>query len=284
VTPEEARRALRSFVDERLADFGPWQDAMVPGERMLFHANLSTPLNLGVLDPLTVVRAAERAYAEGTAPIESVEGFVRQVLGWREYVWGMYWRRVGSWPRRNALRAHRDLPAVFTGTAETRSGWECLDATLDAVREDAYAHHIERLMVLANTLLLAGVKPWQAVRWFETAFIDGAEWVMAPNAAGMGLYADGGEMMTKPYAAGGNYMSKMSRHCGSCQYDPKRRTGPEACPLTALYWDFLDRHRDALDGNHRMAMPLRSLARIDAAELAAIRARTRDAITELGAR
>lgn len=285
VTPSEARRALRSFVEDRLAEFGPWQDAMVPGRRMLFHANLSAPLNLGVLDPLTVVRAAERAHLEDGVPLQSAEGFVRQVLGWREYVWGMYWLRADEWPRRNALRARRELPAVFASTATgeqaARSGWACLDTTLDAVREDAYAHHIERLMVLANTLLLTGVRPWEAVRWFETAFVDGAEWVMAPNAAGMGLYADGGEMMTKPYAAGGNYVSKMSRHCPSCRFDPRQRTGPDACPLTALYWDFLARNRERLEGNHRMAMPLRALGRFPEDELSAIRARARDAIREL---
>jgi len=285
VTRDEARRALQSFIVDRLHDFGPWQDAMVPGERMLFHANLAAPLNLGVLDPLDVVRAAERAHHEDGAPLQSVEGFVRQIIGWREYVWGMYWLRAQEWPRRNALRARRALPAAFTasGPDAPRTGWNCLDTTLDAVREDAYAHHIERLMVLGNTLLLHGTRPVEALRWFETSFIDGAEWVMAPNAAGMALYADGGEMMTKPYAAGGNYISKMSRHCPSCRFDPKKRTGPDACPLTALYWDFLARHAQTLEGNHRMAMPLRSLGRFDAAELAAIRARADDARAELEA-
>ncbi len=283
VTRDEARRALQSFITDRLHDFGPWQDAMVPGERMLFHANLSAPLNLGVLDPLDVVRAAERAHREDGVALQSVEGFVRQIIGWREYVWGMYWLRAEDWPERNALRADRPLPQAFTATGEDvpRTGWQCLDTTLDAVREDAYAHHIERLMILGNTLLLTGTRPWEAVRWFETAFIDGAEWVMAPNAAGMALYADGGEMMTKPYAAGGNYVSKMSRHCPSCRFDPKQRTGPDACPLTALYWDFLDRHRETLQGNHRVAMPLKTLQRFAPEELAAIRARADDARAEL---
>lgn len=281
VTHDEARRALRSFVDERLRDFGPWQDAMVPGERMLFHANLSAPLNLGVLDPLTVVRAAERAHREDGVPLQSVEGFVRQIIGWREYVWGMYWLRADEWPQRNALEADRPLPVAIAAPGEHETGWNCLDTTLTAVGEDAYAHHIERLMVLGNIMLLHGTRPVEALRWFETAFVDGAEWVMAPNAMGMALYADGGEMMTKPYAAGGNYVSKMSRHCPSCRYDPKQRTGPDACPLSALYWDFLDRHRDRFTGNHRMAMPLKTLGRFDPAELAAIRARADDAREEL---
>ncbi len=277
VTPEEADRALRSFIDERLPEFGPWQDAMVPGEPWLFHSLLSVPLNLGVLDPLDAVRAAEAAYRSGGIPLQSAEGFIRQILGWREYVHGVFWLR--QLDGANALDAHAPLPDAFLGEP---SGWNCLDSVVDGVRERGYAHHIERLMVLGNTLLLTGVEPGQAVDWFARAFVDGAAWVMAPNAAGMALYADGGQMTTKPYAAGGNYVNRMSRFCGDCRYDPKQRTGPDACPLSALYWDFVDRHRERLDGNRRMAMPLRSLAKIDPAELDAIRARAADARAELG--
>jgi len=278
-TPAEASSALWSFISARLAEFGPWQDAMVSGERVLFHSLLSAPLNLGLLEPLRAVRSAERAYHRGDAPLQSAEGFIRQILGWREYVWGMYWLRREQWPRRNALRGRRAVPAAFWGEP---TGWNCLDTVVDGVREDAYAHHIERLMVLGNTMLLAGVKPWDAVRWFQGSFVDGAEWVMAPNAAGMALFADGGEMMTKPYAAGGNYINRMSTFCGECQYRPTERTGPAACPVTALYWDFLVRHRDRLGGNRRMQMPLRNLDRIDGVELDAIRARAREARRELG--
>jgi deoxyribodipyrimidine photolyase-related protein len=250
---------------------------MVPGEPWLFHSLLSVPLNLGVLDPLETVRAAEAAYRSGDVPLPSAEGFVRQVLGWREYVHGVFWlRRLDG---ANALAAHAPLPDAFVGAP---SGWHCLDSVVDGVRARGYAHHIERLMVLGNTLLLAGVEPGEAVDWFARAFVDGAPWVMAPNAAGMALYADGGQMTTKPYAAGGNYVNRMSRFCGDCRYDPKQRTGPDACPLSALYWDFLDRHRERLAGNRRMAMPLRSLARIDAGELEAIRLRAADARAELG--
>ena len=224
------------------------------------------------------MRAAERALERGAAPIESVEGFVRQIIGWREYVWGSYWLRRDRWPRANALRARADLPAAFI---DEKSGWNCLDTVMGEVREDAYAHHIQRLMVLGNILLLAGVQPWQAVRFFEGSFIDGAEWVMAPNAAGMALFADGGEMMTKPYAAGGNYVNRMSDYCPGCRYDPRRRTGEDACPLTAMYWDFLHRHADRLQDNRRLQMPLRSLARIDPEELPEIRARARRARREL---
>lgn len=276
VTPREATSALRSFVQGRLAQFGPWQDAMVPDDPFLFHSLLSVPLNLGVLPPLRAVQAAERAYRRGDVPLPSAEGFIRQILGWREYVHGVFWlRRLDG---RNALRAQADLPPAFLGA---RTGWNCLDAVVDGVRVRGYAHHIERLMILGNVLLLAGVHPRQAVDWFARAFVDGAAWVMAPNAAGMALYADGGGMTSKPYAAGGNYVNRMSRFCGDCRYDPKRRSGPDACPLTALYWDFADRHRERLRGNRRMAMPLRSLARIDPAELRAIKRRAQDARAEL---
>lgn len=279
VTPQEAQLALDDFIAHRLADFGPFQDAMVGGERVLFHSLLSVPLNLGVLPPLTAVRAAEAAHRDGRAPLQSVEGFIRQILGWREYVHGMaHLRREAGWAEQNALAAERAVPAAFWGEP---SGWACIDRTIDGLRETGYAHHIERLMVLGNVLLLAGVRPWPAVRWFQTMFVDGAEWVMAPNAAGMALFADGGGMTTKPYAAGGNYMHRMSDHCRACRFDPKQRTGPDACPLTALYWDFLDRHRERLAGNHRVAMPLRALAKIDPAELEQIKARAAAALHEL---
>jgi deoxyribodipyrimidine photolyase-related protein len=286
VTPDEARSALDSFIDTRLAQFGPWQDAMVSGEPVLFHSLLSVPLNLGVLEPMQAIRAAERAYRDGAVPIQSAEGFVRQILGWREYVWGTYWLRHDRWPSESALAARRDLPAAFWGSA---SSWNCLDTVVEGVRNSGYAHHIERLMVLGNVMLLAGIDPWQAVRWFQGSFIDGAEWVMAPNAAGMApnaagmaLYADGGQMTTKPYAAGGNYINRMSNHCQGCRYDPRRRTGEDACPLTALYWDFIDRHRDRLATNRRMGLPLRAVSRIDEDELDQIRARARHALVELG--
>lgn len=279
VTPGEARSALRSFVAGRLAEFGPWQDAMVPGRRVLFHSLLSVPLNLGVLEPLRAVEAAERAYRRGDVPLAGAEGFVRQVLGWREYVWGMYWLRRGQWPRRNALRARRPLPAAYRGEA---TGWNCLDSVVDGVRRDGYAHHIERLMVLGNVGLLAGIEPWALVRWFQRSFVDGAEWVMAPNAAGMALFADGGEMMSKPYAAGGNYISKMSGFCGDCRYSPKERTGERACPLTAMYWDLVGRHAGRLRENRRTQMAVRSYERFDAGERDLIAARARAARRELG--
>jgi (6-4)DNA photolyase len=278
-TPAEARSALASFVADRLPSFGPWQDAMVPGRRVLFHSLLSAPLNLGLLEPLEAIRTAERAYRRGEAPLASVEGFVRQILGWREYVWGTYWLRRDRWPHESKLGARAPLPRAYWGEP---SGWNCLDSVVAGVRADAYAHHIERLMVLGNIALLAGIEPWATVRWFQGAFIDGAEWVMAPNAAGMALFADGGEMMTKPYAAGGNYINRMSGYCAGCRYRPNVRTGPEACPVTALYWDFVDRHRERLAANRRTRSSVRTLDRFDPGEREGIRARARDARAELG--
>lgn len=260
-TAAEARTALHDFVEHRLANFGPWQDAMVPGEPYLYHSRLSAAFNLWLLDPLEACRAAEAAYRDGTAPLQSVEGFIRQVIGWREYVWGMYWYRLEAWRDDNALDAHRPLPEVFwTGDTDAN----CLARTVGDVRERAYAHHIQRLMILGNWLLLLGVEPWEAVEWFQAAFIDGAEWVMAPNAVGMATWGDGGVMMTKPYVASGNYVQRTSTYCQDCRFDPKQRTGPDACPVTALYWDFLDRHAERFAGNHRMRGQLLGLQRMDA--------------------
>ena len=261
-TAAEARTALADFVEHRLAGFGPWQDAMVEGERWLYHSRLSSSFNLWLLDPLEACRAVEAAYARGGVPLQSAEGFVRQVIGWREYVWGMYWLRGTDWRELNALGAERPLPEAFW-TGETDA--ECLRSTLADVHDTAYAHHIQRLMILGNLTLTLGVRPWEAVEWFQASFIDGAEWVMAPNVAGMATFADGGEMMTKPYAGGGNYVDKMSTYCGACVHEPR------SCPVTALYWDFMARNRDAFAENRRMRGPLQGLRRMDPDRLAALR-------------
>jgi len=279
-TGSEARTALQDFVTHRLAGFGPWQDAMVAGEPWLFHSRLSSSLNLWLLGPGEVVAAVQDAYRAGDVPLQSAEGFVRQLIGWREYVWGMYWLRAGEWRGQNALDAREPLPAAYWGQSPGLD-WNCLRSTVDGVAERAYAHHIERLMVLGNIALLAGVRPWEMVEWFQAAFIDGAEWVMAPNTAGMALHADGGAMMTKPYAGGGNYIDRMSDLCAGCRYSPRSRTGPDACPVTALYWDFIARHEQRWAGNPRMALPLRGLQRMDPAELAAVRERAARARAQL---
>ena len=281
-TPEEAQLALEDFVAHRLAGFGPWQDAILVDHPVLHHSLLSSSMNLGLISPLTVARRVDEAYrthSHPPVPLQSAEGYIRQVIGWREYMWGNYWLRVGDWPRENALDAHEDLPEAFWSSG---TGWHCLDATVDKVRETGYAHHIERLMVLGAIQLMAGVEPWQGVRWFQAAFIDGAEWVMAPNAAGMAMHATADAMLTKPYPASGNYISTMSDHCGRCRYDPHERHGERACPVTALYWDFLDRHADRFAGNRRMRNQLRGLRQMEArGELGVLRERAARARDEL---
>ncbi len=279
-TPVEARAALERFLTHRLAAFGPFEDAMLTEDWAMSHSLLSGPLNLGLLPPRAVAEAGAAALASG-APVASVEGFVRQVVGWREYVWGWYWHR--PWRRANRLEADGPVPAALWG-APTRM--RCVGAAMDGVRRRGYAHHIQRLMVLGNLMLLAGTAPWAATRWFWAAFVDASAWVMAPNVVGMALWADapGPGMTTKPYAASGAYIRRMSDHCTGCAYDPRQATGPRACPFTSLYWDFLARHRTLLGANPRMALALRNLDRRD--DLAAVRAQaaaTRDALAAGGA-
>ena len=267
-TRAEAVRFLEAFVDDRLADFGRVQDAMINGEPFLAHAVLSSSLNLGLLRPLEVAQAAAARADE--VPLPSVEGFVRQIVGWREYVFSRYWAMAGTARSLNALEADAPVPRAFwDGGTRMR----CVASVVDGVLERGYAHHIERLMVLGNLGLIAGVEPWELMRWFWAMFVDGYEWVMLPNVLGMATYADGGAMMTKPYAGGGAYINRMSNHCRGCAYRPDRRTGADACPYSTLYWDFLDRHRQRLEKNHRMALPYRTLDRLDPDEVDAIRAR-----------
>ena len=270
---DEAGRALKSFCEKRLPGFGRHQDAMVGGRRFMWHALLSSSLNLGLLDPLECARAAEDEYRAGRAPLNSVEGFIRQVVGWREYVWGVYRLRGAELALENALGADRAVPAAVERLDPQSTSMACLADTLEGVRDTAYSHHIERLMVLGNLMLLAGTEPAKATDWFHRAFIDGYEWVMVPNVSGMALWADGGQMMSKPYAASGRYISRMSNHCRDCRFDPTRRTGDAACPLTTLYWDFIARNREVLSGNHRMRMSVANLDRIEPGELLAIRER-----------
>ncbi|MEX0620499.1 MAG: cryptochrome/photolyase family protein [Solirubrobacterales bacterium] len=272
-TRAEAQRALKSFCQQRLPDFGRYQDAMLGGERFMWHALISSSLNLGLLSPLECARAVEAEYTAGRAPINSVEGFIRQVIGWREYVWGVYRLRGEELAGENALDAHAPVPEAVTSLDPDATDMACLKDVLAGVRDTAYAHHIERLMVLGNLMLLLGVEPAAATDWFHGAFVDGYEWVMAPNVAGMALWADGGKMMSKPYAASGRYIDRMSDHCRGCRYSLDDRTSEDACPFTVLYWDFLDRNRELLAGNRRMWMPMKNLDRIDPVELESIRSR-----------
>jgi deoxyribodipyrimidine photolyase-related protein len=269
----QALRALARFVERALPTFGPLQDAMVSGQRTMWHSLLSSSLNLGLLHPLEVARAAEVAYRAGDVPLASAEGFIRQVIGWREYVWCLYWYRQARWGSMNALRAHGPLPAVLE-TGETEMA--CLADAVRGLRETAYAHHIERLMLFGNLVLLCGTEPRAALDWYHRAFIDGYDWVMAPNVLGMATWADGGEMMTKPYAASGRYVDRMSTYCRDCRYSPRARVGEDACPFTTLYWDFLARHRETLEANRRMGPVLGNLDRLGEDERQEIRARAGD--------
>lgn len=277
VTRAQALTRLNEFIETGLEPFGPHEDAMLSDEWKLAHSTLSSSLNLGLLHPLEVVQAAEHAYRERGLPINSVEGFIRQVIGWREYVWGMYWLFMPGYRHENQLEAHRALPPVLAGDGTTEM--ECLRSVLSHVHEHGYAHHIERLMVLGNLALTAGVSPQAMNDWMWSSFVDGAEWVMIPNVIGMALHADGGVMATKPYAAGGAYINKMSNHCKGCRYDPKQRTGEKACPFTTLYWDFLARNEQALAGNHRMGQQLAGMRRLSS--LDEVRARATEVLVAL---
>jgi deoxyribodipyrimidine photolyase-related protein len=279
VTRGQALTRLDDFVTDGLAPFGPHEDAMLGSEWKLAHSTLSSSLNLGLLHPGEVVAAAEEAFRRDRAPLNSVEGFVRQIIGWREYVWGLYWRWMPAYRVENALGAHRPVPPALTGDADTTMA--CVASVVAKIRATGYAHHIERLMVLGNLALTAGVDPSAMTDWMWSSFVDGAEWVMVPNVIGMALHADGGRMATKPYASGGAYIHRMSDHCRRCRFDPRKRTGADACPFTTLYWDFLARNRERLAGNHRMSRQIAGLDRLG--DLDAVRARATDVLAALDA-
>ncbi|KIC30145.1 cryptochrome/photolyase family protein [Leisingera sp. ANG-M6] len=249
VTRDGALEALESFVEQALPDFGDYQDAMLEGERFLYHSVLSHYINAGLLEPLEVCRRVERAYYEGLAPLNAAEGFIRQIIGWREYMRGIYWLNMPGYTERNFLEATRPLPG-FYWTGETDMA--CLSAAITQTRDEAYAHHIQRLMVTGNFAMLAGVDPHQVHEWYLAVYADAYEWVEAPNVIGMSQFADGGLLGSKPYAASGNYINKMSDHCSSCRYDVKHKSGAGACPFNTLYWDFLSRNADKLRGNPRL--------------------------------
>jgi deoxyribodipyrimidine photolyase-related protein len=259
---------LQHFVDELLPRFGPYEDAMATGSWHLAHSLLSPYLNLGLLLPGEVCERVEEAYRAGRVPIQSAEGFIRQVVGWREYVWGLYW----LWPDhidQNTLGHRRPIPPMMRG--EARTDMRCVQTVLDRLDERAYLHHIERLMVLSNFANLYGIEPRAVMQWMWDSYIDGAEWVMVPNVMGMGLWADGGRMATKPYVSGGAYINRMSDFCFGCRFDPRKRTGDDACPFTTLYWDFLARHEETLAGNHRLSRNLAAMRRLT--DLDAVRTR-----------
>ena len=262
VTPAEAEQALAHFIEHRLPSFGRFEDAIMADDWAMAHSLLSVPLNLGVLHPLDAVRAAEQAYRTGSAPLPAVEGFIRQILGWREYMWHLYWQFGPDYVDNNALHATTPLPDWWTNLDSDAVTAACLRDALAGVRDRGWNHHIERLMVLGNHALQRGYDPRALTEWFATAYVDGYRWVMPTNVIGMSQHADGGMLATKPYASGGAYLNKMSNHCGGCAYDPKKRLGDDACPFTAGYWAFVHRNRDLLAKNNRTVRSVASMDRL----------------------
>jgi deoxyribodipyrimidine photolyase-related protein len=274
----EALAQLDDFVAHGLPHFGAYQDAMHSGASRLFHSLLSFALNTKMLAPREVIARAEAAWRDGRVPLAAAEGFIRQILGWREYVRGVYWARMPAYAGHNALGHRRPLPGWFW---HGRVRMRCLALALGQSLGQAHAHHIQRLMVIGNFALLAGLDPAEVHRWYLGVYVDAFEWVELPNTLGMSQFADGGLLATKPYVSSGAYLQRMSDYCRGCPYDPARRTGPRACPFNALYWQFLLRHRERLGGNPRLAMPYRQLERMDAATRAALVAQAQASLDTL---
>mgnify|MGYP002332431503 CR=1 FL=1 len=268
VTRRDALAALDHFIADALPDFGRYQDAMQTGAPFLYHAILSPYLNIGLLTPREVCDAAAAAHAGGIAPLNAVEGFIRQVIGWREYVRGLYWHLMPDYARTNALEAQRPLPWLYWSG---QTALNCLRQAIGETRRNGYAHHIQRLMVTGNFALLAGIAPAEIEAWYLAVYVDAYDWVELPNTHGMVMFADGGVLASKPYAASGAYINRMSDYCGACRYDPKIRSGPGACPFNLLYWNFLDVNEARLRDNARMAMSYKNLDRLAPAERQTIR-------------
>jgi deoxyribodipyrimidine photolyase-related protein len=260
VTREGALAVLSEFIETRLVDYGQYQDAMLEGNPWLFHSHIGLYLNTGLLMPYEVIQAAEEAFLNGHVPINSAEGFIRQILGWREYVRGFYWYFMPDLKEKNYLEAKRQLPD-FYWTGNTRMN--CMSQCVNDTKEHAYAHHIQRLMVLGNFALLTGIEPKAINEWYLLVYADAYEWVELPNVSSMVLFADAGSLASKPYAASGSYINKMSNYCKSCDYSVKEKTGPQACPFNYLYWHFLHRHQDKLKGNPRMGMIYSTMSKMD---------------------
>jgi deoxyribodipyrimidine photolyase-related protein len=268
VTQSQAEAAAEDFVKHRLKHFGTYEDAMTHRENVLFHSMLSPYLNLGLLDPLNLAKKAEELYQEGDVEINNVEGFIRQLVGWREYMYWQYQRLMPELAEGNYFDAHNPLPEFFW-SGETEMN--CLKHVIQRVLKDGYAHHIERLMLISNYCLLVGIEPNEVLDWFQSLFIDAYDWVMVPNVMGMGLYADGGKVATKPYISSANYINKMGDYCQECAFDHNKRTGEKACPFNFLYWNFLIKHEEKLRENHRMARMLYNLKHLDEDERHAVR-------------
>jgi deoxyribodipyrimidine photolyase-related protein len=263
VTARQAKQALEDFIRNRLSRFGQYQDAMWTDEPYLYHSQISAALNMKLLEPRDVIHSAVVAYRSGLAPLNAVEGFVRQILGWREYVRGIYWRFMPEYLERNTLKAKRPLPE-FYWTAET--DMNCLREAITQTLDYGYAHHIQRLMVTGLFALLLGADPKEVHQWYLAVYVDAVEWVELPNVLGMSQFADDGVMASKPYAATGKYIQRMSNYCSGCRFRPEKAVGKDACPFTTLYWDFLMRHEKPLSKNQRMSLQVKNLERKSASE------------------
>lgn len=277
-THANATRALQDFIDNRLPYFGDYEDAMSEASSQLFHSNLALYLNIGLLTPLEVIRAAEAAYTDGSAPLNAVEGFIRQILGWREYIYWRYWQQMPGLRTTNAWDARRHMPAMFWG-AHTQM--RCIHILMSRLLKDGYTHHIERLMVITNFCMLAGIEPSVVADWFLTFYVDAYDWVVLPNVIGMGLHADDGEIATKPYISSANYINRMSDYCQSCHFDPKKRHGRDACPFNMLYWNFLITHEARLRSNPRMGPNVLALKHLSSEERSIIQQQAQDFLNAL---
>ncbi|NCT41735.1 MAG: cryptochrome/photolyase family protein [Alphaproteobacteria bacterium] len=268
VTRDQALYALNKFIDERLKNFGDYQDAMVQGEPWMYHSHISFYINIGLLTPLECCERAEAAYADGTAPLNAVEGFIRQILGWREYVRGIYWLKMPEYENLNHLGADRALPHFFW---DANTKMNCMRQCITETKENAYAHHIQRLMILGNFALIAGLNPDEVNEWYMIVYADAYQWVELPNVTGMILFADGGLLASKPYAASGSYINKMSDYCKNCSYAVTKKNGKDACPFNYLYWDFMQRNQDKLEGNPRLGFSYNTLSKMSNEKIKAIK-------------
>lgn len=268
VTRDDALKVMESFIEKRLSSFGSYQDSMIEGEPWMFHSHISFYMNCGLLHPLECVKAAEDAYIKGRAPLNAVEGFIRQIIGWREFIRGIYWLKMPKYLKQNFFQATRKLPN-FYWTAKTQMN--CIRQCVIETKQNAYAHHIQRLMVLGNFSLLVGIDPKYVHEWFLIVYADAYEWVELPNVYGMALFADGGCLASKPYAAGGGYINKMSDYCTNCHYKVTKKNGSDACPFNYLYWAFLAHNRQKLKSNHRIGLMYKAFDRMSDDKKKAIR-------------
>ena len=267
VNRAQAMQALEQFIDKRLSNFGDYQDAMLSSDPWMYHSHIGLYLNCGLLLPLECIEKVEQAYHSGAVPLNAAEGFIRQILGWREFVRGIYWLYMPEYSQCNALEAKRSLPALYW---DAPTKMNCMHQCVRNTKQNAYAHHIQRLMVLGNFALLAGLDPEEVNEWYLIVYADAYEWVERPNVSGMVLFADGGKLASKPYAASGAYINKMSDYCKGCRYAVSKKNGLDACPFNYLYWDFLMRNRDHLGRNPRLGMPYRTLDKMTAEKTSAV--------------